>query len=174
MILITVEPQNSPDDHKVSLDSDLAEMDSGSEWGFSSAGDPVPPVPSEQPPSPPAEPPPKPSKRLIIVAECKWASKADRSFVLKDLCERMAWDQLEKPFWIKKYMINPVGQTVEESSTGRCIQYKIHITRPSEDPIKPAEPVKPVQPGTERETQQEQVGNRLNDVLMSLNIYLSR
>uniref|UniRef100_A0A671TVR1 MAX dimerization protein MGA a n=1 Tax=Sparus aurata TaxID=8175 RepID=A0A671TVR1_SPAAU len=119
-------------------------------------GDPVPPVPSEQPPSPPAEPPPKPSKRLIIVAECKWASKADRSFVLKDLCERMAWDQLEKPFWIKKYMINPVGQTVEESSTGRCIQYKIHITRPSEDPIKPAEPVKPVQPGTERETQQEQ------------------
>ncbi|XP_036927400.1 MAX dimerization protein MGA a isoform X7 [Acanthopagrus latus] len=119
-------------------------------------GDPVPPVPSEQPPSPLAEPPPKPSKRLIIVAECKWASKADQSFVLKDLCERMAWDQLEKPFCIKKYMINPVGQTVEESSSGRCIQYKIHITRPSEDLIKTAEPVKPVQPGTERETQQEQ------------------
>ncbi|KAM8737752.1 MAX dimerization protein MGA a isoform 5-T5 [Acanthopagrus schlegelii] len=119
-------------------------------------GDPVPPGPSEQPPSPPAEPPPKPSKRLIIVAECKWASKADQSFVLKDLCERMAWDQLEKPFWIKKYKINPVGQTVEESSSGRCIQYKIHITRPSEDLIKTAKPVKPVQPGTERETQQEQ------------------
>ncbi|XP_076605255.1 MAX dimerization protein MGA a isoform X2 [Chaetodon auriga] len=120
---------------------------SSSPPGFSSVHSP----PSDQPPSPPAEPPPKPSKRLIILAESKWASDSDRSHVLKKLCERMAWDQLDKPFWIKNYLISPISQTVEESGTDRCIQYKIHISRPKLEQETPAAPVKP-----QRKTEQQQ------------------
>lgn len=128
--------------------------------GFSSGGEPVQPAPSDRPPSPPAEPPPKPSKRLIILAECKWASDSDRNHVLKKLCERMAWDQLDKPFWIKNYLISPIGQTVEESGADRCIQYKIHISRPKLEPEKAAAPVKPPQQGNQRETDQQQVESK--------------
>lgn len=107
--------------------------------------DPVQPAPCDRPPSPPVEPFPKPSKRLIILAECKWTSDADRSHVLKKLCEMMAQDQLDEPFWIKNYLISPISQTVEESDTDRCIQYKIHISRPKLEQEKPAAPVKPQQ-----------------------------
>lgn len=124
---------------------------------FSSAGEPVQPAPSNRPSSPPTEPPPKPSKRLIIFAECKWLSDSDRSHVLKRLCERMAWDQLDRPFWIRNYLISPIGQTVEESGTHRCIQYKIHISRPKLEAEKPAASVKPPQHGNQSETEQQQV-----------------
>uniref|UniRef100_UPI001ED82428 MAX dimerization protein MGA a n=1 Tax=Scatophagus argus TaxID=75038 RepID=UPI001ED82428 len=104
----------------------------------------------------PAESPLKPSKRLIILAECKWTSDADRSHVLKELCERMAWDQLDQPFWIKKYLISPISQTVEGSGSDRCIQYKIHISRPKLDPVKPAAPVKPQHQEKHRQTEPQQ------------------
>ncbi|XP_041809644.1 MAX dimerization protein MGA a isoform X4 [Chelmon rostratus] len=119
-------------------------------------GEPVQPAPSNRPSSPPTEPPPKPSKRLIIFAECKWLSDSDRSHVLKRLCERMAWDQLDRPFWIRNYLISPIGQTVEESGTHRCIQYKIHISRPKLEAEKPAASVKPPQHGNQSETEQQQ------------------
>ncbi|XP_069008865.1 MAX dimerization protein MGA a isoform X1 [Embiotoca jacksoni] len=94
------------------------------------AGEVIPPSFSEPPPSPPAEQNPKPSRRLVILADCKWVSDADRSHVLKKLCEAMAQDKLDRPFWLKKYLISPISQNVEGSGLDRCIQYKIHISRP--------------------------------------------
>ena len=149
---------------------------------MSPAGDLVqPPSSSVCPPSPPSEESPKPSKRLIILAECKWAGEADRNQVLKELCERMAWDQLDEPFWIKKYLISPMGQTVEGTGTSsnRCIQYKIHISMPKlepEKPVKPVRPEKPVkvrpvkpvtpaQPGRRRGRKQLQVGKIANQLI---------
>lgn len=117
--------------------------------GFPSAGEPVQPVPSGRPATPPAEP--KPSKRLIILAECKWLSDADRNHVLKKLCEAMAMDQLNRPFWIRKYLISPISQTQEESGADSCIQYKIHISRPQQDQEQPA------QPENQKETNRQQV-----------------
>lgn len=73
---------------------------------------------------------PKPSKRLTIVAECRWRSDADRDRMLKKLCEAMAQDRLNEPFWFRRYLVSPVSQTVEESNGERCIQYKIHISQP--------------------------------------------
>ncbi|KAM9341612.1 MAX dimerization protein MGA a [Symphorus nematophorus] len=116
------------------------------------AGNPVSQPPSSsstRPPSPPSEAVgPKPSKRLIILAECKWVVEADRNQVLKELCERMAWDQLDEPFWIKNYLISPMGQTVEGTGTGsdHCIQYKIHISTPKLEPDRPVRPVRPEKP----------------------------
>ncbi|XP_050923742.1 LOW QUALITY PROTEIN: MAX dimerization protein MGA a [Lates calcarifer] len=115
-------------------------------------GEPPPPPP----PPPPSEPPPKPSKRLIILAECKWASDADRSHVLQSLCEAMAQDRLDAPFWIRDYLISPISQSVEESGADRCIQYEIHISRPRVEPERPA--IRPEQEGDqgqERPQQQE-------------------
>ncbi|XP_045918360.1 MAX dimerization protein MGA a isoform X2 [Micropterus dolomieu] len=111
-------------------------------------GEPVQPVPSGRPATPPAEP--KPSKRLIILAECKWLSDADRNHVLKKLCEAMAMDQLNRPFWIRKYLISPISQTQEESGADSCIQYKIHISRPQQDQEQPA------QPENQKETNRQQ------------------
>ncbi|KAK2826846.1 hypothetical protein Q5P01_021060 [Channa striata] len=99
---------------------------------------------SKHGPSPLAELPLKVSKRLIILAECKWASDADRNHVLKMLCEAMSQDRLCSPFWIKKYLISPLSQTLEENSTERCIQYKIHISTPKVEREKPAAPWKPL------------------------------
>ncbi|TMS21242.1 hypothetical protein E3U43_015215 [Larimichthys crocea] len=129
------------------------------------AGDPGEPASLDQTQSPPAEPLPKPSKRLIILAECKWVSDADRNQVLKKLCERMALDRLDRPFWIKKYLISPISQTVEESGADRCIQYKIHISRPRLEREEPAGPVRPPPPRHGRRKamkQQQQV--HLNQV----------
>ncbi|KAM3594697.1 uncharacterized protein V6R79_012448 [Siganus canaliculatus] len=113
--------------------------------------------------SPPEEPVPKPSKRLIILAECKWASDADRSFVLRELCNRMAWDDLDKPFWIRKYLIRPSGHTVEESSSGNCTQYKVHISRPNmkqqQDGVKPLASKHPdARQPEEKEEEEEEEG----------------
>lgn len=99
-----------------------------------SAGEPVQTPASD----PPAEPTPKPSKRLVIRADCKWESDTDRNHALKRLCEAMAQDQLDQPFWIRKYLISPISQTVEESGTDRCIQYKVRVSRPKILQEKPA------------------------------------
>lgn len=99
---------------------------------------PLPSSPGEPQVETPEEPPPKPSKRLIILAECVWASDNDRSLVLKELCERMACDQLDKPFWVRQYFISPVAQTAEGGGTDCCIQYKIHISTPKVEPENPA------------------------------------
>ncbi|XP_015224726.1 PREDICTED: uncharacterized protein LOC107081029, partial [Cyprinodon variegatus] len=88
------------------------------------------PAPGSDPPSPSEERHPKPSKRLLIVADCKWGGDSERSYVLKKLCEAMALDNLDRPFWIRKYLITPVDQTVDDSSGNRCIQYKVHISTP--------------------------------------------
>ena len=85
------------------------------------------------------------------MAECKWASDSDRSLVLRKLCEAMAWDQLDQPFWIRQYFISPISQTVEQSGADRCIQYRIHISRPEQGRGGPQKPEKP-QP--ERKQQQ--------------------
>lgn len=89
---------------------------------------------AEEPPL--EEPPPKPSKRLIILAECVWASEAERSLVLKELCERMAWDQLTQPFWVHHYYIRPVaeGGGADGGGADGCVQYKIHISTPHLEP----------------------------------------
>ncbi|XP_028251885.1 MAX gene-associated protein-like isoform X3 [Parambassis ranga] len=95
--------------------------------------------PVQTPPSDPAaEPTPKPSKRLVIRADCKWESDTDRNHALKRLCEAMAQDQLGQPFWIRKYLISPISQTVEGSGTDRCIQYKVRVSRPKTLQEKPA------------------------------------
>uniref|UniRef100_UPI0037E7636F MAX dimerization protein MGA a isoform X2 n=1 Tax=Semicossyphus pulcher TaxID=241346 RepID=UPI0037E7636F len=93
------------------------------------------PVSSARPLSPAAEPNPKPSKRLIILTESKWGSAADRSQVLQQLCERMARDQLDEPFWVSGYRIIPISQTAEGSGPDRCHQYRVHISRPEPEQL---------------------------------------
>lgn len=107
--------------------------------------EPIQPTPISQPPSPPPEIPTKPSKRLIILAECKWESDANRNHILMKLCEAMAQNQLDNPFWIGKYLITPISHTVDENGTGHCIQYKIYISTPKVGWEKPALPQKPQQ-----------------------------
>lgn len=94
------------------------------------------------------------------MAECVWTSDAVRSHVLKQLCERMACDQLDQPFWVQQYLISPVGQTVEGSGADSCIQYKIHISRSNVQPEKPAALVTSSQQGKARASRQQQVGGR--------------
>nr|XP_061837702.1 MAX dimerization protein MGA a isoform X2 [Nerophis lumbriciformis] len=82
----------------------------------------------------PAATPSKPSRRLTILTECGWKLDADRDYVLKKLCEAMARHSLDKPFWARKYHICPISQTVEGSGAGRCIHYKVLISRSSHAP----------------------------------------
>ncbi|XP_061906608.1 MAX dimerization protein MGA a isoform X2 [Entelurus aequoreus] len=82
----------------------------------------------------PAATPSKPSRRLTILTECGWKLDADRDYVLKKLCEAMARHSLDKPFWARKYYISPISQTVEGSGAGRCIHYKVLISRSSHAP----------------------------------------
>lgn len=122
-----------PDPVLVGSDFQQPALLSGSEpnggFSVSSAAD-ADPAPGSDPPSPSEERHPKPSKRLLIVADCKWGGDSERSYVLKKLCEAMALDNLDRPFWIRKYLITPVDQTVDDSSGNRCIQYKVHISTP--------------------------------------------
>lgn len=93
-------------------------------------------TPSEPPLSPPAELTPKPSKRLFIRADFKWKSEADRTLVLMELCEAMSQNRLDRPFWIKNFLIHPTGQSVEGSGAERCIQYHVNISRSTLKPRK--------------------------------------
>ncbi|KAI4792109.1 hypothetical protein KUCAC02_033606, partial [Chaenocephalus aceratus] len=114
--------------------------------------------PSAGDPQPAPSPPTKPSKRLIIVAECQWVKEGDRNMVLRTLCEAMARDNLEKPFWIKDYLVSPVSTSLEESEGERCIQFKMHISRPKltkEEPAKRRRPRRPKPPIKEK-TQPQQ------------------
>ncbi|XP_070697775.1 MAX dimerization protein MGA a [Pempheris klunzingeri] len=139
--------KTAPQKHKQKQSKDVRLKQRGSTLKDSQTSGPPParePVqsgPSSRPASPPEDP--KPSKRLIIVAECGWESDGDRSHVLKKLCEALALDQLDQPFWIRKYFISPMCQTEEETSADCCVQYKIHISRPKEGPGGPAAPRRP-------------------------------
>ncbi|XP_020510438.2 MAX dimerization protein MGA a isoform X2 [Labrus bergylta] len=104
-------------------------------------------VSSVQSPSSCIELTPKPSKRLIILTEGKWGSAADRSMVLKHLCERMAQDQLNQSFCLGGYRITPISQTAEGDGADSCIQYRVHISIP--------EPEKPAQQAPNTDQQQE-------------------
>lgn len=115
----------------------------------SSASDPV------QPTSCPPEP--KPSKRLTIMAECKWARAGDRNLVLKMLCEAMAEDHLDQPLWIRDYLVNPISHTVEDAAANRCIHYKMHISRPNPEKPQHLETLE-----RRRECKQQQVGLKMN------------
>uniref|UniRef100_A0A3P8VXA8 MAX dimerization protein MGA n=1 Tax=Cynoglossus semilaevis TaxID=244447 RepID=A0A3P8VXA8_CYNSE len=84
---------------------------------FYTAAEQSQPPPSVQPPIPQTELPSKPSKRLIILAECKWTSEDDRNQVLKSMCEAMALDRLNTQFWVKDYLITPISQTSKEAET---------------------------------------------------------
>ncbi|XP_068456296.1 MAX dimerization protein MGA a [Clinocottus analis] len=124
------------------------------------AGDPAQPAAPGRPPACPLEP--KPSKRLTIVAECEWVRDGDRIRVLKKLCQAMAQDRLDQPFWIKDYLISPISQNEEDGAADRCIHYKMHISRPPLERQKPARPVKPEKPERrqrlrkQRETEHQQ------------------
>ncbi|XP_047201133.1 MAX dimerization protein MGA a isoform X4 [Girardinichthys multiradiatus] len=109
-------------------------------------------APNFNPPSPSEVLHPYPSKRLLILADCKWGNDNERSYVLKKLCEAMALEQLGKPFWIKKYLITPIEETVDESGANKCIQYKVQISTPNLEREKGAL-VKPV-------TQRSKQGNK--------------
>ncbi|XP_075941314.1 MAX dimerization protein MGA a isoform X2 [Anarhichas minor] len=116
------------------------------------AGDAVQPTPPDRPPSP-SEPKPKPSKRLTIVAECKWAGDGDRNLVLKTLCEAMAQNQLDQPFWIRDYLVSPISRTEEAEHNDCCIHYRMHISRPK---LEREEPVRPQRHRKWRETKPQQ------------------
>ncbi|KAI4792772.1 hypothetical protein KUCAC02_033158, partial [Chaenocephalus aceratus] len=120
--------------------------------------------PSAGDPQPAPSPPTKPSKRLIIVAECQWVKEGDRNMVLRTLCEAMARDNLEKPFWIKDYLVSPVSTSLEESEGERCIQFKMHISRPKltkEEPAKRRRPRRPKPPIKEKTQPQQKKRNLL-------------
>lgn len=121
----------------------------------------------------------KASKRLVMVAECEWKSEADRSYMLKTLCEAMSHRRMDKPFWVRNYLVSPMSRTVERSGAHRYVQFKVHVTRPiievtdEEQRLAPAqvegaepfqvleeELVEDPQPGEEQEVRQVHDGNQ--------------
>ncbi|KAM6917356.1 MAX dimerization protein MGA a [Lycodopsis pacificus] len=117
------------------------------------AGDAVQPAPPDRPPSPSE---PKPSKRLTIMAECKWAGGGDRNLVLKTLCEAMAQNQLDQPFWIRDYLVSPTSRTEEAEHNDCCIHYRMHISRPKPERERPERPERPQRHRKWRETKPQQ------------------
>ncbi|KAL6477721.1 hypothetical protein MHYP_G00135560 [Metynnis hypsauchen] len=71
-----------------------------------------------------------PTKRLEIVSKCKWATAGSRNVVLRVVCEHMAQDRLNHPFWVGKYQIQPISTTVQETDEGSTITYKVSISQP--------------------------------------------
>ncbi|XP_071400068.1 MAX dimerization protein MGA a [Centroberyx affinis] len=108
----------------------------------------------------PAERDPTPSKRLAIMAECRWRCDADRNHVLKKVCEAMAQDRLGQPFWVKNYLINPLSQHVEGDGVERCVHYKVHISEPR---LGRETPEKPQEQTGEREAAEEEGEESLED-----------
>lgn len=74
------------------------------------------------------------------MAGCKWNQDSDQNYVLRKLCEAMAQDQLDQPFWIRSYLISPQGQTIQGSGADQCVQYRIKISRPNLKKQNPAAP----------------------------------
>lgn len=83
-------------------------------------------------PAPGEDPPPRPSKRLTVLTQCVWRDEAERSRVLKVLCQRMALNRLDRPFWVGRHLIRPAGRYVEGEvgSADCCVHYKIHVSAP--------------------------------------------
>ena len=71
-----------------------------------------------------------PSKRLEVVSECKWERRTDRTYIMRVLCEHMDKDRLKTPFWIGKYRIQPISQSVVDEGQGPCVNYKVLISQP--------------------------------------------
>ncbi|KAM6973248.1 MAX dimerization protein MGA a [Aplochiton taeniatus] len=87
--------------------------------------------PSPETAPPPPELPAEPSKRLEIMTGCKWRNTADRNSVLRVVCERMAQNRLNSPFWVNNYLIKPLSQSVRGDGESYCIYHKVHISQPS-------------------------------------------
>lgn len=49
---------------------------------------------------------------------------------MRVLCEHMDKDRLRTPFWIGKYRIQPISQTVVDEGQGPCTNYKVLISQP--------------------------------------------
>ncbi|XP_073783530.1 MAX dimerization protein MGA a isoform X7 [Danio rerio] len=73
-----------------------------------------------------------PAKRLEMMSECTWTSIDMRNNVMRIVCEHMAQDRLNQPFWIGKYFIKPVSKTLEEEENGSVEIYKVIISQPME------------------------------------------
>ncbi|XP_067312032.1 MAX dimerization protein MGA a isoform X3 [Pseudorasbora parva] len=71
-----------------------------------------------------------PAKRLEIISECSWTSTDIRNYIMRIVCEHMAQDRLKHPFWIGKYLIEPVSKTLQETEDGFVDTYKVTISRP--------------------------------------------
>ncbi|XP_063040494.1 MAX dimerization protein MGA a isoform X2 [Engraulis encrasicolus] len=71
-----------------------------------------------------------PSKRLEVVSDCKWERRSDCAYIMRMLCQHMDKDRLKTPFWIGKYRIQPLSQTVVDEGQGPCTNYKVHISMP--------------------------------------------
>ncbi|KAL2099092.1 hypothetical protein ACEWY4_005572 [Coilia grayii] len=91
-----------------------------------------------------------PSKRLEVVSECKWERRADRTYIMRVLCQHMDKDRLKTPFWIGKYRIQPISQTVVDEGQGPCTNYKVRISQPQlglmKDKIQTGPETKPPDP----------------------------
>lgn len=82
--------------------------------------------------TPEEDPAPRPSKRLTVLTQCVWTNEAERSRVLKVLCQRMALNRLDRPFWVGRHLIRPATRHVEgeSGSADCCVHYKIHVSAP--------------------------------------------
>lgn len=105
-------------------------------WLFCPSGGVVGPPEAGEPtpgpePTPEEDPAPRPSKRLTVLTQCVWTDEAERSRVLKVLCQRMALNRLDRPFWVGRHLIRPASRHVEsESGSADCVHYKIHVSAP--------------------------------------------
>lgn len=101
---------------------------SGGAVGLPEAGEPTP----GSQPTPGEDPAPRPSKRLTVLTQCVWKDEAERSRVLKVLCQRMALNRLDRPFWVGRHLIRPATRHVEgeSGSADFCVHYKIHVSAP--------------------------------------------
>lgn len=108
---------------------------SGGAVGPPEAGEPTPRLES----TPEEDPAPRPSKRLTVLTQCVWTDEAERSRVLKVLCQRMAVNRLDRPFWVGRHLIRPATRHVEgeSGSADFCVHYKIHVSAPERRPARP-------------------------------------
>uniref|UniRef100_A0AAV2JI96 MAX gene-associated protein n=1 Tax=Knipowitschia caucasica TaxID=637954 RepID=A0AAV2JI96_KNICA len=70
------------------------------------------------------------SKRLVLLANCKWQNEGDRVSVLKVLCEALTLGTLERPFWIGPYFVSPFSPTQVQKNGKMCAEVRVHISTP--------------------------------------------